>query len=100
MTRGTAVAPIGIRTGSIRIASGKKGSAFGVAKSEKNHLQKSLKIQFLGDFFVFGFDMFLAKQSLNNIDNPIDNGWISILQQIEIQSFIFYYLCGLIDKAS
>jgi len=44
--------------------------------------------------------MFLAKQSLNNIDNPIDNDWISILQQIEIQSFIFYYLCGLIDKTS
>jgi len=33
------------------------------------------------------------------IDNPIDNGWISILQQIEIQSFIFYYLCDMIDKA-
>ena len=43
---------------------------------------------------------FLAKQSHNNIDNPIDNGWISILQQIEIQSFNFLYLCQLIDKAS
>lgn len=34
------------------------------------------------------------------IDNPIDNGWISVLQQIEIQSFIFYYLCDMIDKPS
>ena len=32
------------------------------------------------------------------IDNPIDNGWISVLQQIEIQPFIFLYLCELIDK--
>ena len=53
-----------------------------------------------GRFFRFDFDMFLAKQSLNNIDNHIDNGWISILQQFEIQLFIFYYLCGLIDKPS
>ena len=34
------------------------------------------------------------------IDNLIDNGWISILQQIEIQSFNFYYLCDMIDKPS
>ena len=34
------------------------------------------------------------------IDNHIDNGWILILQQIEIQPFIFYYLCDMIDKAS
>lgn len=32
------------------------------------------------------------------IDNLIDNGWISILQQFEIQPFNFLYLCGLIDK--
>ena len=38
--------------------------------------------------------------SRNNIDNPIDNDWISILQQIEIQFFIFYYLCEMIDKPS
>lgn len=36
----------------------------------------------------------------NHIDNTIDNGWISILQQIEIQQFNFLYLCQLIDKAS
>jgi len=34
------------------------------------------------------------------IDNTIDNGWISILQQIEIQPFNFLYLCQLIDKPS
>ena len=34
-----------------------------------------------------------------HIDSPIDNGWISILQQIEIQPFIFLYLCDMIDKA-
>jgi hypothetical protein len=73
MTRGTAVAPIGIRTGSIRIASGKKGFAFGVAKSEKNHFQNLSKFSFW-EIFCFDFNMFLAKQSLNNIDNPIDNG--------------------------
>ena len=43
---------------------------------------------------------FLAKQSHNNIDNPIDNGGILILQQIEIQPFIFLYLCDMIDKAA
>ena len=44
--------------------------------------------------------VFLAKQSLNNIDNPIDNGWISILQQIEIQFFMFLSLHEMIDKPS
>ena len=34
------------------------------------------------------------------IDNTIDNGWISVLQQIEIQPFIFLYLCDMIDKAA
>ena len=36
---------------------------------------------------------------VDTIDNPIDNGWISILQQIEIQPFNFLYLCDMIDKA-
>ena len=42
---------------------------------------------------------FLTKQSHNNIDNTIDNGGILILQQIEIQPFIFLYLCDMIDMA-
>ena len=34
----------------------------------------------------------------NNIDKPIDNDWISILQQIEIQFFIFLPFHIMIDK--
>ena len=34
------------------------------------------------------------------IDNPIDNDWISILQQIEIQSFNFLSHLKMIDKPS
>ena len=43
--------------------------------------------------------VYLGQFGDNHIDNIIDNGWISILQQIEIQSFIFFYLCDMIDKA-
>ena len=34
------------------------------------------------------------------IDNHIDNGWISILQQFEIQSFNFLSHLKMIDKPS
>ena len=44
--------------------------------------------------------VYLGQFGDNHIDNIIDNGWISILQQIEIQSFNFFYLCQLIDKPS
>lgn len=43
--------------------------------------------------------VYLGQFGDNHIDNIIDNGWISILQQIEIQSFNFFYLCDMIDKA-
>ena len=43
--------------------------------------------------------VYLGQFGDNHIDNNIDNGWISILQQIEIQSFNFFYLCDMIDKA-
>jgi len=36
----------------------------------------------------------------NTIDNPIDNDWISTLQQIEIQFFIFLHIHKMIDKPS
>lgn len=43
--------------------------------------------------------VYLGQFGDNHIDNIIDNGWISILQQIEVQSFNFFYLCDMIDKA-
>ena len=43
--------------------------------------------------------VYLGQFGDNHIDKIIDNGWISILQQIEIQSFSIFYLCDMIDKA-
>ena len=35
-----------------------------------------------------------------DIDNPIDNGWISVLQPIQIQLFTFFRFQLMIDKPS
>ena len=68
-------------------------------KSFKNPSLKSLKNQILGDF-LFDFNKISCEAIPQHIDNTIDNGWILILQQIEIQPFIFLYLCDMIDKAA
>lgn len=66
---------------------------------QKSISKISQKIKFW-EIFCSILIRFLAKQSLNNIDNTIDNSWISILQQIEIQFFIFLSLHKMIDKPS